>query len=84
MWLVALRRTVVYLNDKTLALLDKRAARSGRSRSDLIRSAVERELVADDALIDASIVLGYRRVPPMKLDPWADAAAIRSIAAEPW
>jgi ribbon-helix-helix CopG family protein len=84
MWLVALRRTVVYLSDKTLALLDERAARTGRSRSDVVRAAVERELVADDVLIDAAIVAGYTRLPPVELDRWAYAAATRSIAEEPW
>jgi len=78
-------RITVYLSDELLALLDERAARKGRSRSDLIRAAVERELAADrDALIDAAIVAGYTRIPPVEIDPWADAAAARSIAEEPW
>jgi metal-responsive CopG/Arc/MetJ family transcriptional regulator len=79
------RQTLVQLSDELLALLDERAARTGRSRSELIRTAIERELAADrEAAIDAEIVEGYRRLPPPERDAWADAAARRSIADEPW
>src|SRR6266571_6867738 len=44
---MARRQTLVQLSDELLALLDERAAKSGRSRSDLIRAAVERDLQAD-------------------------------------
>jgi len=82
---VARRQTLVQLSDELLALLDERAARTGRSRSDLIRAALERELAADrEAAIDAAIVEGYRRIPPPEHDPWAEASAKRSIADEPW
>jgi len=78
------RQTLVQLSDELLALLDERAVRTGRSRSDLIRAAVERDLASDrDAVLDAAIVEGYRRVP-QEPDPWADAAARDIIAAEPW
>jgi mRNA interferase MazF len=60
---------------RTVALLDERAARSGRSRSSLIREAIEAYLADDvDARIDAAIVAGYRR-RPQEPDAWADAAA---------
>jgi metal-responsive CopG/Arc/MetJ family transcriptional regulator len=79
------RQTLVQLSDELLALLDERAARTGRSRSELIRSAIERELADDrEAAIDAAIVEGYRRVPPKERDPWAEASAKRSIGDEPW
>lgn len=82
---MARRQTLVQLTDELLALLDERAARSGRSRSELIRAAIERELAADaEAAIDAAIVEGYRRFPPQEHDPWAAVSAKRSIAAEPW
>jgi metal-responsive CopG/Arc/MetJ family transcriptional regulator len=78
------RQTLVQLSDELLALLDERAARTGRSRSDLIRSAIERELTDDrEAAIDAAIVEGYTRIP-QEPDPWADVAARESIRAEPW
>ncbi len=81
---MARRQTLVQLSDELLALLDERAARTGRSRSELIRAAVERELAADRAAaIDAAIVEGYRRIP-QEPDPWAELAARESIRAEPW
>jgi metal-responsive CopG/Arc/MetJ family transcriptional regulator len=82
---MARRQTLVQLSDELLALLDERAARTGRSRSDLIRSAIERELREDrEAAIDAAIVDGYTRIPQPEYDPWAEASAKRSIADEPW
>jgi metal-responsive CopG/Arc/MetJ family transcriptional regulator len=82
---VARRQTLVQLTDELLALLDERAAKSGRSRSEIIRAAVERELAAErETAIDKAIVDGYTRIPPPERDPWADASAKRSIADEPW
>jgi predicted transcriptional regulator len=82
---VARKQTLVQLSDELLALLDARAARTGKSRSELIRDAIERDLASDrEAAIDAAIVAGYRRLPPDQFDPWADAAAVESIRAEPW
>jgi metal-responsive CopG/Arc/MetJ family transcriptional regulator len=82
---MARRQTLVQLSDELLALLDERAARTGRSRSELIRSAIERELAEErEAAIDAAIVEGYRRIPQREHDLWADVSAKRSIADEPW
>lgn len=82
---MARRQTLVQLSDELVALLDERAAKTGRSRSEVIRAAIERELAAErEAAIDAAIVEGYTRIPPPEHDPWADASARRSIAAEPW
>ena len=82
---MARRQTLVQLNDELLALLDERASRTGRSRSEIIRSAVERELATDrDSALDGEIVAGYTRIPPAELDSWAQASAKRSVAAEPW
>jgi len=79
------RQTLVQLTDELVALLDERAARRGVSRSELIRRAIEAYVAGDeDAAIDAAIVDGYTRIPPPEHDPWAEAAARRSIAAEPW
>jgi metal-responsive CopG/Arc/MetJ family transcriptional regulator len=81
---MARRQSLVQLSDELLALLDERAARSGRSRSSLIREAIESFLAADlDARIDAEIVAGYRR-RPQEPDRWADLVAREAIAAEPW
>jgi metal-responsive CopG/Arc/MetJ family transcriptional regulator len=82
---MARRQTLVQLTDDLLALLDERAARSGRSRSEIIRSAIERELATErEAAIDEAIVEGYMRIPPSEDDRWANAAGKRSIAAERW
>jgi predicted transcriptional regulator len=82
---MARRQTLVQLSDELVALLDERAAKTGRSRSEVIRAAIERELAAErEAAIDAAIVEGYTRNPPPEHDPWAEASARRSIAAEPW
>lgn len=65
-----------------LALLDERAARSGRSRSALIREAIESYLAADaEASVDRAIVRGYEETP-QEDDPWAELAARAAIASE--
>ena len=54
------KQVLLHLSDELLALLDERAAKSGRSRSEIIRSAIEREFAADrEAAIDKAIVDGY-------------------------
>lgn len=81
---MARQQTLVQLNDELLARLDERAGRLGVSRSELIRRAID-DFLRDEreAALDAAIVEGYRRVP-QEPDPWADAAARRSVAGEPW
>ncbi|HEY6144710.1 MAG TPA: CopG family transcriptional regulator [Solirubrobacterales bacterium] len=50
--------------------LDERAAREGRSRSALIRDAIEAYLYDEaKAQIDREIVEGYERIPPTD-EPW--------------
>jgi Arc/MetJ-type ribon-helix-helix transcriptional regulator len=81
---MARTQTLVQLTDELLADLDARRAREGRSRSELIREAVERYLADDhEAAIDRAIVDGYTRVPPAE-DFGAEWAARTMIAAEPW
>lgn len=78
------QQTLVQLTGELLALLDERAARSGRSRSELIREAIERYLADDlSARIDAAVAAGYERIP-QEPDPWSDVVAREVIAAEPW
>jgi metal-responsive CopG/Arc/MetJ family transcriptional regulator len=83
---MARRQTLIQLDDERLAALDERAAASGRSRSDLIREAIDLLLgTGDAAAIDAAIVAGYTRYPPDgELDAMARAATEASIRAEPW
>jgi metal-responsive CopG/Arc/MetJ family transcriptional regulator len=78
-------QTLVQLTDELLAALDQLAVATGRSRSDLIREAVDRYLGGAAAAnrVDRRIVEGYTRMP-QEADPWAEALARESIAAEPW
>lgn len=83
--LVARRQTLIQLDDQRIAALDERAARSGRSRSDLIREAIDLLLAAgDDAAIDAAIIAGYQKHPPAEHDPWVELSALSLIRDEPW
>ena len=83
--LVARKQTLVRLTDALVAQLDERAARLGVSRSELITQAVEAYIAGDEhSAIDRAIVDGYTRIPPPEHDPWAEAATIESIRAEPW
>ena len=55
---------MVQLNDTLLEVLDQRAIETGRSRSDLIREAIEQSYQEDiEAAIDRAIVEGYARIP---------------------
>ena len=82
---IARRQTLVQLDDARLAALDERAAASGRSRSELIRDAIDLLLgTGDAAAIDAAIIAGYERCPPPVDDAWALQSAVAAIKAEPW
>jgi Arc/MetJ-type ribon-helix-helix transcriptional regulator len=79
------RQTLIQLDDDRLAALAERAAASGRSRSELIREAIDLLLgTGDSAAVDAAIVSGYERAPAPVHDPWALSGAIAAIRAEPW
>ncbi len=81
---MARMQTIVQLSDKLLAELDARRACEGRSRSEVIREAIETYLASDrEAAIDRAIVDGYTRIPPTE-DFGGDWAARTMIAAEPW
>jgi metal-responsive CopG/Arc/MetJ family transcriptional regulator len=80
---VARTQTLVQMTSELLALLDQRAARDCRSRSELICEAVEQYLAEDRAAsINRAIVEGYTRQPDDEFD-YTDAAK-RLIAEEPW
>lgn len=82
-WPMARTQTLVQLSDDLLDRLDRHRARARRSRSDVIREAIERYLAADrEAEIDRLIVEAYSRQPGE--DVWGEEAARRLIAAEPW
>ena len=80
---MARTQTLVQFSDELLQRLDAYRARAGRSRSDVVREAVERFLAMDrEAEIDRLIVEGYTRRPPT--DVWGDEGARHMLAAEPW
>jgi predicted transcriptional regulator len=80
-------QTMVQLNEHLLERLDRRAAREGVSRSQLIRHAVEDFLASDrQAEIDRQVVEGYRRMPQggeHDVDEWGDLGlAVATLSAE--
>jgi metal-responsive CopG/Arc/MetJ family transcriptional regulator len=83
---VSRTQTLVQLNEDLLARLDERAAREGRSRSALIRDAIDEYLHDDTALqTDRAIVAGYERIPPTEDErAWAEASAARGFPSGPW
>lgn len=68
---------MVQLTDELLARLDDEARRSSRSRSALIRDAVEHYLSeTGEAAIDRAIAEGYARIPPGQPDGWTGIGAL--------
>jgi metal-responsive CopG/Arc/MetJ family transcriptional regulator len=85
-WPVTRTQTLVQLNDDLLRQLDERAAKEGRSRSALIRDAIEEYLFDEDkARIDREIIEGYERIPVTEEElAAAERSARRMIEEEPW
>jgi metal-responsive CopG/Arc/MetJ family transcriptional regulator len=80
---MARKQTLVQLTDDLLDRLDERRAGDGRSRSELVREAIEQYLAADRELeIDRLLTEAYTREPPV--DVWGERAARDLIAEEPW
>lgn len=79
-------QTLVQLTQELLRRLDERAAREGRSRSALIRDAIEAYLHDEArARIDREINEGYERIPPTEEEmAWAEAGLREEIEEEPW
>jgi metal-responsive CopG/Arc/MetJ family transcriptional regulator len=81
--LMARTQTLVQLTDDLLEALDAYRAREGRSRSDVVREAIEQYLASDrEAEIDRLLVEAYTRQPPD--DVWGDQAAKVLVKTEPW
>jgi metal-responsive CopG/Arc/MetJ family transcriptional regulator len=80
---MARTQTLVQLSEDLLSRLDDYRTREGRSRSEVIRAAIERYLADDrEAATDRLLVEAYTRRPPD--EAWSDDAARRMIASEPW
>lgn len=79
-------QTLVQLTQTLLRRLDERAAREGRSRSALIRDAIEDYLYdEEEARIDREIREGYERIPETDEEMrGAERAAREAIREEPW
>ena len=77
---------MVQLNDTLLEVLDQRAVETGRSRSDLIREALDQYYKEDiEAALDRAMVEGYTRVPDDdEFDGLAELNAQTLIGEEPW
>jgi metal-responsive CopG/Arc/MetJ family transcriptional regulator len=85
-WPMERTQTLVQLTRDLLRRLDERAAREGRSRSALIRDAIEAYLHDETkARIDREIIEGYERIPTTAEEmAWAEASAREMIREEPW
>lgn len=79
-------QTLVQLTSDLLRRLDERAAREGRSRSALIRNAIEAYLYDEERdRISREIVEGYERIPPSEEEmAWAEAGVREDIDEDPW
>lgn len=83
---MARTQTLVQLSDELLRRLDERAAREGRSRSALIREAIETYLYDEEKeRIDREIREGYERFPETEEEMrWAEAGAREGVEEDPW
>lgn len=83
---MARTQTLVQLNDELLRRLDERAAREGRSRSALIRDAIDAYLYDEaEARIDREIREGYERIPETDEElALAEREGREAIREEPW
>lgn len=79
-------QTIVQLSDELLRRLDERAAGEGRSRSALIRDAIEEYLYDEEqARFDREIREGYERIPQTDEElAGAEREAREAIREEPW
>lgn len=79
-------QTLVQLTEDLLRRLDERAAREGRSRSALIRDAIEAYLYDEEKVrIDREIVEGYERIPITDEEmAIAERETREMIREEPW
>jgi metal-responsive CopG/Arc/MetJ family transcriptional regulator len=85
-WSMSRTQTLVQLTGDLLRRLDERAAREGRSRSALIRDAIEAYLHDETkARIDREIIEGYERIPETEEEmAWAESETREMIREEPW
>lgn len=85
-WPMERTQTLVQLTRSLLRRLDERAAREGRSRSALIRDAIEAYLHDEEqARIDREIREGYERIPETDEElAAAEREGREMVREEPW
>lgn len=85
-WPMSRTQTLVQLTTDLLRRLDERAAREGRSRSALIRKAIEAYLHDEERdRITREIIEGYERIPPTEEEmAIAERETREAIREEPW
>lgn len=83
---IARRQTLVQLTDELVRRLDEKALRLERTRSSLIREALEQYLHDEiEAEIDRQIVEAYTRTPQTEEElAWAEWQGAEMIRQEPW
>lgn len=84
---VARKQTLVQLTDELVYALDREAVRTGKSRSALIREAVEAHLYDEvEAEISRQIVDGYTRMPQseeeVRFGDWAARESNRMLSEQ--
>ena len=81
------KQVLVQFTPDLLARLDQRSSELSRSRSQLVREAVEDYLTGDrEAQLSRQIIDGYRRVPQEEddLERLGEWNARRTVLEEPW
>jgi metal-responsive CopG/Arc/MetJ family transcriptional regulator len=80
------KQVLLQLTDELLTKLDALAGQTGRSRSAMVRDAVERYVAKEsEAEKDRRLIEGYSRNPPDdEFDDLAEAAARRLFEEESW
>lgn len=78
---MARKQTIVQLSDEMIELLDAEAARTGESRSSLIRKAVDAYLTdARARALTRRLVEGYTAIPQGAIDEWGDLRQVGRTA----
>lgn len=74
------------LTEDLVRRLDRLGGETGRSRSALVRDAVERYVAAEsEAEKDRRLIEGYTRFPPdHEFDSWAEESAREMLEEECW
>lgn len=76
---------LVQFTEELLARLDRFAEETDRSRSAIVREAVERYVTREsEAEKDRRMIEGYTRYPPGEFNEWAEEGAKRLVDEEPW